>query len=289
MKCSLTTQEKLRDLRAKKGYKLQQVEKESGISSSTISNYENDETKDFQVGTLRALADYYDVSLGYLLGLTDNLKENDTSISELHIDDETIDILKRKKFNIRLLCEIIKHPSFANFMCDMEIYVDNLAGSYIHNLNRYISAVRDTIKKKFDVSDEDFYIKTMSNSIIDDNDYFGNLLENSIRKIAIDIRDAHKKDWDTGDQESIADQYIDTIKEIYEQDVKGKAPSITSNSDEDKLTNVEMATVIKWGKKLDLNLTKLTPEETRELTRLITKGSRNPIIRQPSKGRGKKK
>ena len=105
----------------------------------------------------------------------------------------------------------------------------------------------------------------------------------------MDIRDAHKKDWDTGDQESIADQYIDTIKEIYEQDVKGKAPSITSNSDEDKLTNVEMATVIKWGKKLDLNLTKLTPEETRELTRLITKGSRNPIIRQPSKGRGKKK
>ena len=289
MKCSLTTQEKLRDLRAKKGYKLQQVEKESGISSSTISNYENDETKDFQVGTLRALADFYDVSLGYLLGLTDNLRESETSINELHLDDETINILKNKKFNNRLLCELIKHPCFANFMCDMEIYVDNLAGSYIHNLNRYISTVRDTIKKKFNVSDDDFYIKTMSNSIIDDSDYFGNLLENSIRKIAIDIRDSHKKDWDTGDQESIADQYIDTIKEIYEQEVKGISPSIPSAEDEDKLTNVEMATVIKWGKKLDLNLTKLTPEETRELTRLITKGSRNPIIRQPSKGRGKKK
>ena len=123
MKCSLTTQEKLRDLRAKKGYKLQQVEKESGISSSTISNYENDETKDFQIGTLRALADYYDVSLGYLLGLTDNLKENDTAISELHIDDETIAILKGKKFNIRLLFSVteVNASQPSNASCSIKI------------------------------------------------------------------------------------------------------------------------------------------------------------------------
>lgn len=291
MKCSLTTQEKLRDLRAKKGYKLQQVEKESGISSSTISNYENDETKDFQVGTLRALADFYDVSLGYLLGLTDNLKENDTAISELHIDDETIAILKGKKFNIRLLCEIIKHPSFANFMCDMEIYVDNLAGSYIHNLNRFITSLRDRIKQHANVHEDDFYMKTMTKSIIDDSNYFGNLIERSIREIAVDIREAHKKDWDTGDQETIADKYLDFIEDMIKHETNGDThPTPTDSSDDkDEMTYVEMATVVQWSKKLDVNLAKLTPEETRELVRLITKGTRNPLLKHPPKGRGKKR
>ena len=82
---------------------------ESGVSSSTISNYENDDTKDFQAGTLKALAKYYNVSLGYLLGLTDNLPENGTPIDELLLDDETIKILKSQKLNNRLLCEMIKH------------------------------------------------------------------------------------------------------------------------------------------------------------------------------------
>ena len=82
---------------------------ESSVSSSTISNYENDATKDFQAGTLKAMAKYYNVSLGYLLGLTDNLPENGTPIDELHLDDETIKILKSQKLNNRLLCEMIKH------------------------------------------------------------------------------------------------------------------------------------------------------------------------------------
>ena len=295
MKCSLTTQEKLRDLRAKLGYKLQQVEMESGISSSTISNYENDETKDFQVGTLRTLANYYHVSLGYLLGLTDNLTENGTPIDELHLDDETIRILKSGKLNNRLLCEMIKHPDFPNLMCDMEIYVDNHAGTMIHEVNRYVTGLRRLIMEKAEVSADDIYMKTFEKSVIDDDAYFGNLLEGSIKNIARDIREDHKKDWDTGDEEHITDKYLDSIKELWTQ-VNSSDNHTANNTDyfphdggEDKLSQVDMAQVITWGKKLDINFSKLTPEETRELTRLISKGSRNPLIHQPSKGRGKKK
>ncbi len=294
MKCSLTTQEKLRDLRAKLGYKLQQVEMESGISSSTISNYENDETKDFQVGTLRALANYYHVSLGYLLGLTDNLTENGTPIDELHLDDETIRLLKSGKLNNRLLCEMIKHPKFINLLSDMEIYVDNHAGAMIHEVNRYVTGLRSLIMEKADVPADDIYMKTFEKAVIDDDAYFGDLLEDSIKSIARDIRDDHKKDWDTGDEEHITDKYLASVKELLDHandnDIvpinNTKAP--TNTDEDDKLTQVDMAQVVAWSKKLDINFSKLTPEETRELTRLISKGSRNPLIRQPSKGRGKK-
>lgn len=295
MKCSLTTQEKLRDLRAKLGYKLQQVEMESGISSSTISNYENDETKDFQVGTLRALANYYHVSLGYLLGLTDNLTENGTPIDELHLDDETIRLLKSGKLNNRLLCEMINHPDFKNLLSDMEIYVDNHAGAMIHEVNRYVTGLRNLIMEKADIPSDDIYMKTFEKSVIDDDAYFGDLLEGSIKKIARDIREDHKKDWDTGDEEHITDKYLESVKELWSQ-IKDSDDSATSKTDsssdidsEDKLSQVDMAQVVAWSKKLDINFSKLNLEETRELTRLISKGSRNPLIKQPSKGRGKKK
>ena len=295
MKCNLTTQEKLRDLRAKLGYKLQQVEMESGVSSSTISNYENDETKDFQVGTLKALANYYHVSLGYLLGLTDNLTENGTPIDELHLDDETIRILKSKKLNNRLLCEIIKHPDFENLLCDMEIYVDNHAGAMIHEVNRYVTGLRSLIMEKTNVPADDIYMKTFEKAVIDDSAYFGDLMERSLKTIAKDIREAHKNDWDTGDEKRISDNYLNSIKELWGQFNSSSAPAqaevtnAANGEEEDKLTQVDMAQVVAWGKQLNINFTKLTPEETRELTRLISKGSRNPLIKQPSKGRGKKR
>lgn len=233
------------------------------------------------------------MSLGYLLGLTDNLTENGTPIDELHLDDETIRALKSGKFNNRLLCEIIKHPDFVNLLCDMEIYVDNHAGAMIHEVNRYVTGLRSLIMKKADVPADDIYMKTFEKSIINDDAYFGDLLESSIKNIAKDIREAHKKDWDTGDEEHITDKYIDSIKELWNQ-VKYTENDVANNNDistnnSDKLTPVDMAQVIAWSKKLDINFSKLTPEETRELTRLISKGSRNPMIKQPSKGRGKKK
>lgn len=60
-------------------------------------------------------------------------------------------------------------------------------------------------------------------------------------------------------------------------------------AEDEALTMVDKATVLQWSKKFDLNFTKLTPEETRSLLQMITKASRNPLIKQPSKGRGKKK
>ena len=108
------------------------------------------------------------------------------------------------------------------------------------------------------------------------------------------IRETQKKDWDTGDEEHITDKYLDSIKELWNQfneskNGAGYAVSSANGDGEDKFTQVDMAQVVALGKQLNINFTKLTPEETRELTRLISKSSRNPLIKQPSKGREKKK
>lgn len=116
MKCQLSIQEKLKDLRAEKGLSLEELAAETGLSKSALGSYETNDHKDISHTTIIALAKYYGVSADYLLGLSEYRDERFTDISELKLDDDAIGILKSGTINNRLLCEIIKHPDFWKFM-----------------------------------------------------------------------------------------------------------------------------------------------------------------------------
>ena len=66
---------------------------ETGISKSALGSYENDndEYKEINHGSLLKLADFYKVSVDYLLGLTNNRKYENTPIEELHLSDEVVE------------------------------------------------------------------------------------------------------------------------------------------------------------------------------------------------------
>ncbi|WP_189260228.1 helix-turn-helix domain-containing protein [Pseudobutyrivibrio ruminis] len=293
MKCQLTSQEKLKDLRNERKLKLVEVAEATGISKSTIGNYESDDFKEQQISILTELANFYNVPLAYLIGLTDNREEADGVISDLHLDDETVEILKSRRINNRLLCEIIKHPAFANLMSDIEIYVDNLAGNWIHNLNRYVSYVRDKIKSRSNISDDDISMQTLANSLIDDDNYFGDLIESDIKAIAKDIRNDHKKDWDTGDEEQVTDKLFDQMDELIEEYKKEKASieDIMEQEDfpkDDGMTTLEKAEVTRLSNIWDINFKKLSANEVQVLMYLVRKASKNPIFRQPTNGRRKR-
>ena len=267
----------------------------TGLGKSTISNYENDEYKEMLPSILQKLADFYNVPLTYLMGITDNLTESESSIDDLLLDNDTVRILKEKKINNRLLCEVIKHPSFGNLMSDLQIYVDNLAGSYIDYLNLYITEMRDHIKKQAAIPDDDFYMKTMEQSTINGDEYFGNLLESDLKKIAKDIRDAHKKDWDTGDETPISKDIVEAIYKLIEALASGKlstqepVPPIVTTPTGSVLSHLDKATITKWSQTCGLNLKIYTDAELNSLVYLVKKGSKHPIFRDSHKGRGKKK
>ena len=128
MKCKLSIQEKLKDLRIEKGLSLQELAEQTGISRASLGNYETDDYKEITHKSILILADFYGVSCDYLLGMTENREQHPFPVDELGLDDETVELLKNGKYNMRLICEMLKHPDFINFMSDMEIYVDNLAG-----------------------------------------------------------------------------------------------------------------------------------------------------------------
>ena len=142
MKNQLSIQEKLWDLRRDHDYKLEEVTTAVNVVPATISKYENKENKEYNIVTLNKLAEFYGVSLEWLVGNTEVRTSSLTDIDELMLDDETIDLLKSGRFNNRLLCEIIKHPDFEKLMADTEIYVDGIATMQIKNMNDWLDAIR---------------------------------------------------------------------------------------------------------------------------------------------------
>jgi len=63
--------ERLKDLRVKKGLTQKQMAEFLNITSNAYQNYEYDK-REMNIKSLTALADYFDTSIDYLIGRSDN-------------------------------------------------------------------------------------------------------------------------------------------------------------------------------------------------------------------------
>ena len=201
MKCKLSIQEKLKDLRIERGLSLQELSEQTGLSRAALGNYETDDYKEITHKAIVILADFYGVTSDYLLGLTENREQHPFAVDELGLDDETVDLLKSGKLNVRLICEMIKHPEFINFLSDLEIYVDNLAGMQIRNMNTMIEQTRMRLQNN-GIPDSDHYMKTLEAASITEDNYFNNLLGNDF---AVVNTDDYRKNLITGFSEKFCE------------------------------------------------------------------------------------
>lgn len=254
MKCKLSIQEKLKDLRIERGLSLQELSEQTGLSRAALGNYETDDYKEITHKAIVILADFYGATSDYLLGLTENRDQHPFAVDELGLDDETVDLLKSGKLNVRLICEMIKHSEFINFLSNLEIYVDNLAGMQIRNMNTMIEQTRMRLQNN-GIPDSDHYMKTLEAASINEDNYFNNLLGNDIAKIAKDLRDAHGKDSDTGDQITPVENLLGTFDELRKAD------------------NAPQAQMVMYSKLFKINFTKMDPYEFKAFTDIMQRYS----------------
>ena len=213
MYCKLTTQEKLKDLRVARHLTLKELSEQTSISSSTLSEYENNEQKDISSFSLEILSNFYGVSIDYLLGNTENAEEATTPIEELHLTDEAIAVLKSRKINTRLLSEIIVHENFSKAMIDAEIYVDRIAENQFRDMNALLETCRQTILAKQNASSKDLYMRTLEAAQIAEKDFFGKTIHDDIMTILETIREAHITDTTTADQ-NVSERFLESLEEV---------------------------------------------------------------------------
>ena len=121
MKGATSIKESLWEHRKDKGLNLEELSKLTGISKSALGSYEKEDYKEINHGNLITLADFYGVSVDYLLCRTENREQINTPLTELHLNDEMVALLKSGRINNRLLCELATHKDFIKFLADIEI------------------------------------------------------------------------------------------------------------------------------------------------------------------------
>ena len=161
MKGATSIQERLWELRKDKGLNLEELSKLTDISKSALGSYEKENVKEINHGYLVTLADFYGVSVDYLLCRTENREQINTPLTELHLNDEMVALLKSGRINNRLLCELATHKDFIKFLADIEIYVDGIATMQIQNLNALVDTVRHEIIERYRPGEDDPHLKVL--------------------------------------------------------------------------------------------------------------------------------
>ena len=87
MKGATSIQERLWELRKDKGLNLEELSKLTGISKSALGSYEKEDFKEINHGNLITLADFYGVSVDYLLCRIENREQINTPLTELHLNE----------------------------------------------------------------------------------------------------------------------------------------------------------------------------------------------------------
>ena len=195
MHIRLTLQEKLRDLREEKGLKLEVLSKEIGISKSALGRYENEEGSEIGHKHICMLANYYNVSADYLVGLSENRNPVNAEVRDLHLQDKTIELLAGGKLNNRLICEMIEHDDFPKFLVDTEAYVDRWAEMELSIIDMLLWQIREEISEQYGtvLSKEDL-AKQMDAFHIQEEEFFAQKVADSIFGIVHGIREAHFDD-----------------------------------------------------------------------------------------------
>lgn len=208
MYTKLSIQDKLKDERTNRHMTLMELSEATGISKATLGKYESDNCTDISPFNLAKLAEYYGLSMDYLLGLTENKNHPNTSLYELHLDDTTIDLLKSGAINNRLLCELICHPGFLRLLTDIEVCIDRIADMRVHDMNLVLEQARQSVMEQHQTPENDLYMRTLELGQVSEELFFSHVIHNDLDLIVKDLRTRHETDRTTAEQETPAAEVI---------------------------------------------------------------------------------
>lgn len=200
MNVKLTVQERLKDLRTNKHMTLEELAAETGLSRSALGGYESDAGKEMSPYAVVQLAQYFQVSTDYLLGVTDTKNHPNTELHALHLSDQMIDLLMSGRINNRLLCEMALHPGFPQLMTDMEICVDRIADMRVEAMRQLLEQYRTLVSQKYSPGEQDLQMRTLELADVSEELFFGHVLQEDLERIVKDIRTAHMGDSTTADE-----------------------------------------------------------------------------------------
>ena len=244
---------------------LQELSDATGIPCSALGNYEKDENVDMSLGNLLTLADFYQVSTDYLLCRTELREHTNKSVSDLHLNDNAVQILTDEKYNPRLLSELLSHKNFHKFMTDLEIYIDGFNDKGIQIANAFLDVMRYKLNE-LGADSTDAFAKIFDTSHIETEQYYLNILLEDLKPIVSDLRNIHMKDSNTASDID----YQSMVKNIID-DFTSQIPTTADGDTESSNDAYINGLLLLFCKNLEMKVTQLSVEEKQTLKGIFSR------------------
>ena len=217
------------------------------------------------LGNLLTLADFYHVSTDYLLCRSELRKHTNKSVSDLHLNDDAVQILTDEKYNPRLLSELLSHKNFHKFMTNLEIYIDGFNDKGIQIANAFLDVMRCKLTE-LGADSTDAFASVFDNSHIEAEQYYMNILSSDLKPIVSDLRNAHTKDSNTAsgiDYQSMVKNIIDDFT----------SPTQIATEDTPEASNDAYINglLLLFCKNLEMKITQLSVEEKQILKEIFSR------------------
>ncbi|MBP3426799.1 MAG: helix-turn-helix transcriptional regulator [Clostridia bacterium] len=116
---------RITQLREERNWKKTELARRLGISHSQVSRSESGETGTLSSDILIRLAEVFDVSADYLLGLTDVRTKKNLDVVQMNISEDAAIQLASGKLDLEMLSRLLEHKEFAKVLFLMRAYLDN--------------------------------------------------------------------------------------------------------------------------------------------------------------------
>ena len=146
MEINITINERITDLRTMSGLSQKDLAEKIDVPTSTLCRIEQGKIANVSNDVLIKLANFFNVSTDYLLGLTNVKFKKNVELSELGLTNKALFALLSGSVNGVLLSRLIEHPYFVTLLDTADAYFKDAHKAGIQSRNDVINLATASLK-----------------------------------------------------------------------------------------------------------------------------------------------
>lgn len=146
MEINITINERITDLRTMSSLSQKELAEKIDVPTSTLCRIEQGKISNVSNDVLIKLANFFNVSTDYLLGLTNVRFKKNVELSELGLTNKALFALLSGSVNGALLSQIIEHPHFVTLLDTADAYFKDAHKAGIQSRNDIINLATTSLK-----------------------------------------------------------------------------------------------------------------------------------------------
>lgn len=149
------TMDRIRDLCKHRNITQVELAQAIGMDRSTLSRVMSEKTSKLSSQNLVAIANYFEVSTDFLLGLTDIPSRNNHDIEQLGLSVEATVNLYQGKVNRSVVCQLLENQKFAELTRQIALYQEGVLASGVAAQNQMYNSMSSLMLEHGQTNPED--------------------------------------------------------------------------------------------------------------------------------------